>query len=208
MYQPSKIVSSAEEIKRTLGELSDNQRDKTIDHVDAHIAAWIERSPFVVLSTFDEAGNIDVSPKGDPPGFVKILDKKTLAIPDRIGNHRADTFHNLLDNPRIGLMFIVPQRREVVRVSGSAQIVKDEELLESMAIKNRRPQLAILVRVEEAFFHCGKAMIRSGMWRPEDWGSIEGLPTYAQAVLDHARPPESLEELKDRFDKNERERLY
>ena len=159
MYQPSKIVSSAEEIKRTLGELSDNQRDKTIDHVDAHIAAWIERSPFVVLSTFDEAGNIDVSPKGDPPGFVKILDKKTLAIPDRIGNHRADTFHNLLDNPRIGLMFIVPQRREVVRVSGSAQIVKDEELLESMAIKNRRPQLAILVRVEEAFL---------SLWQSDD----------------------------------------
>ena len=208
MYQPKKVITSLEEIRGTLGEVSDNQRDKIIDHVDQHISEWIKRSPFVVVSTYDVEGNVDVSPKGDPPGFVTILDEKTLAVPDRLGNRRVDTFQNLLVNPRIGLMFIVPKRREVVRVSGSAQIVKDEELLKSMAINDRQPEFVILVRVEKAFYHCGKAMIRSRMWQPDEWGSIDGMTTYAQAVMDHARPPQSLEELTERFDRNERERLY
>ena len=208
MYQPKQVVTSAEEIRQTLGEVSDNQRDKIINHIDSHIADWIERTPFVVVSTFDAEGNVDVSPKGDPPGFVRILDKTTLAIPDRLGNRRADTFQNLLINPRIGLMFVVPKRREVVRVSGSAQVVQDEELLHSMAVNDRSPEFAILVRVEKAFYHCGKAMIRSRLWQPDEWGSIEGMTTYAQAVMDHAKPPQSIEELSERFDRNERERLY
>jgi len=135
--------------------------NKVIDHIDDHCRAWIERSPFAVISTVDRDGHMDVSPKGDPPGFVRVLDEKTLAIPDRPGNLRADSFQNILDNPRIGLMFIIPRRGEVVRVSGSAQIVRDPPLLQSMAVDGRTPILATLVRVEEAFYHCAKAMIRS-----------------------------------------------
>ena len=111
-------------------------------------------------------GQVDVAPKGDPAGFVKILDKKTLAIPDRLGNHRGDTFHNVIDNPRAGLMFIIPLRNEVVRVSGSAQIVQDDDILEQMVVNEKRPDMALLVHVEEAMYHCGKSMIRSKMWKP------------------------------------------
>ncbi|MEM7254667.1 MAG: pyridoxamine 5'-phosphate oxidase family protein [Pseudomonadota bacterium] len=208
MYQPTDVISSEAEVYEILGSMNPNQEFKVIDHIDVHCRAWIERSPFVVVSTIDASGKMDVSPKGDPPGFVKILDEKTLAIPDRLGNRRADTFRNILQTSRIGLMFVVPKRGEVVRVGGSAQIVVDPPLLESMTVNGRPPQLATLVRVETAFYHCGKAMIRSRMWKPDEWGDIGGLPSYAQALIDHANPPETLEEMQDLLDKNERDRLY
>jgi PPOX class probable FMN-dependent enzyme len=118
------------------------------------------------MSTVDKAGRLDVSPKGDPAGFVKVINPQTLAIPDRPGNHRFDSFCNILATGRIGLMFFVPNRNEVVRVNGAAQVVRDQALRERMAIKNRVPEFAILVHVEEAFYHCGKAVIRSGLWAP------------------------------------------
>lgn len=208
MYQPREIVNTAAEVKAILGEDFASQVAKIIDHVDAHCRAWIERCPFVVISSTNAAGAMDVSPKGDPPGFVKVLDAHTLAIPDRIGNHRGDTFMNVLENPNVGLMFVVPRRREVVRVSGTAQVVRDRELLETMAVNGKLPDLALLVRVREAFFHCGKSMIRSGMWEPERWGPIDGLPTYGQALKDHARLPMPLPELEARLTYNETDRLY
>ncbi len=148
----------------------------------------------------------DRSAKGDPPGFVKVLDKHTLAVPDRLGNHRGDTFMNVLEIPSVEILFIVPKRREVVRVSGMAQVVRDPELLEGMAVNGKRPDLALLVR--EAFFHCGKSMIRSGLWEPDRWGSIDGLPTYAQALKDHANLPDPLSDLERRVASNETDRLY
>ena len=151
---------------------------------------------------------MDVSPKGDPPGFVKILDQHTLAIPDRLGNHRGDTFKNVIENPRVGIMFVIPQRTEVLRVSGKAQVVKDPDLLTDMAVNQKFPDLALLVRVEEAMFHCGKSMIRSRMWQPEEWGSIEGLPTYGQALKDHGNMPDLIEELDAMVERNETQRLY
>jgi PPOX class probable FMN-dependent enzyme len=161
-----------------------------------------------VLSSIDAAGRMDVSPKGDPPGFVKILDSHTLAIPDRLGNNRGDTFLNVLENPNVGIIFIVPRRREVVRVSGTAQIVTDPDLLETMVAGGKRPDLALLVRVKEAFFHCGKSMIRSRMWEPDRWGPIDGLPTYAQALKDHTQVQTDLQELERRMASNETHRLY
>jgi PPOX class probable FMN-dependent enzyme len=151
---------------------------------------------------------VDVSPKGDPPGFVKVLDPKTLAVPDRPGNHRGDTFKNVLENPRVGLMFVVPQRREVVRVSGTAKVVTDEELLRSMAVEDKVPTLALVVHVQEAMFHCGKSMIRSHMWEPELWGPVDGLPTYGCAVRDHAAMDEPVEAVEQMMDWNEQYRLY
>jgi PPOX class probable FMN-dependent enzyme len=151
---------------------------------------------------------MDTSPKGDPPGFVKVLDKHTLAIPDRLGNHRGDTFFNVLENPSVGIVFIVPRRREVVRVSGMAEIAKDPDLLQTMAINGKVPDLALIVHVKEAFFHCGKAMIRSGMWEPETWGAIESLPSYAQALKSHGNLPNDLAELEERVANNEANRLY
>jgi PPOX class probable FMN-dependent enzyme len=149
-----------------------------------------------------------VAPKGDPSGSWKVLDPYTIAIPDRLGNNRADTLTNILENPRIGLMFVVPNRREVVRVSGSAIIVKDPDLLETMSIKGKRPNLAIIVRVEEAMFHCGKSMIRSNLWNPEKWESVEGLPTYGQALVDHGKLSISVDDMQAGVERNAVECLY
>lgn len=151
---------------------------------------------------------MDISPKGDPAGFVKVLDEKTLAVPDRIGNHRGDTFLNVLANPRVALMFVIPKRTEVVRVAGSAQVVTDADLLAEMKVNRHRPDLALLIRVEEAFFHCGKAMIRSRMWRPDEWGPIDGLPSYAQALKDHGAMPDPIADLEAMVARNETDRLY
>lgn len=208
MFQPKFPIKTAAELKAILGEDFPSQIAKIIDHIDPHCRAWIERCPFIVISSANAAGAMDTSPKGDPPGFVKVLDEHTLAIPDRIGNHRGDTFMNVLENPNVGIVFIVPKRREVVRVIGSAQVVKDPELLQGMAVHGKLPDLALLVRVREAFFHCGKSMIRSGMWEPERWGSVEGLPTYAQALKDHGNLSDTLPDLERSMAYNETDRLY
>ncbi len=208
MYEPQNVVGSVAELKAILGPDFPSQINKVIDHIDGHCQAWIERCPFVTIASVNGAGQMDVSPKGDPAGFVKVLDRNTLAIPDRLGNHRGDTFMNVLENPRVSIMFVIPKRREVVRVSGSAQVVMDPDLLASMAVNERVPDLALLVRVEEAFFHCGKAMIRSRMWEPDQWASIDGLPSYAQALKDHGNMPDPLEELEARMVNNETNRLY
>ncbi len=208
MYQARVTVKTAAEVKAILGEDFPSQVAKILDHIDVHCRAWIERCPFVVISSTNAAGAMDVSPKGDPPGFVKVLDKHTLAVPDRIGNHRGDTFMNVLENPNVGLLFIVPKRREVVRVSGGAQVVKDPELLESMSVNGKLPDLALLVRVREAFFHCGKSMIRSRMWEPDRWGFIDGLPTYDQALKDHCNLPYPLADIERNLASNETDRLY
>lgn len=207
-YTPEQVLTTADEVGAILGEQFDSQVNKVIDHIDEHCRAWIERSPFVVVSSASATGAMDVSPKGDPPGFVRVLDPKTLAVPERPGNHRGDTFLNVLENPRVGLMFIVPKRREVVRVSGTAVVVKDESLLRSMAVGDKLPTLALLVRVQEAMFHCGKSMIRSHMWEPDLWGPVDGLPTYGRAVRDHAELARPLEEVESMMDANEKHRLY
>ncbi len=208
MYEPEHVVETKDDVVAILGEQFESQVDKVIDHIDDHCQAWIERSPFVVISSTSAAGAMDVSPKGDPPGFVRVLDPKTLAIPDRPGNHRGDTFLNVLENPHVGLMFVVPKRREVVRVSGTAQVVKDPALLESMSVNGKVPSLALVVRVDEAMFHCGKSMMRSHMWEPDLWGHIDGLPTYGRALVDHAKLDRSVEEQERMTDDNEKYRLY
>ncbi len=207
-FQPEHVVTTADEITATFGEPGVSQVNKVIDHIDDHCRAWIERSPFVVVASASAAGEMDVSPKGDPPGFVRVLDSKTLAIPDRPGNHRADTFLNVLENPYVGLMFVVPKRRKVVRVSGTAVVVKDRELLDSMAVGDKVPTIALLVSVREAMFHCGKSMIRSHMWEPDLWGPIDGLPTYGRALVDHGKLDRSVEEMERKVDLNEKFRLY
>jgi PPOX class probable FMN-dependent enzyme len=208
MYQVTHPVRSAVEVKATLGPDFPSQTGKIINHIDAHCRAWIARCPFIVIASINGSGAMDVSPKGDPPGFVQVLDQHTLAIPDRLGNHRGDTFLNVLENPNVGIVFVVPKRREVVRVSGTAQVARDPDLLAMMAVHGKRPDLALVVRVREAFFHCGKAMIRSGMWEPELWGPIEGLPSYAQAMKDHGKLERTLDDLERAVAQNEAERLY
>lgn len=208
MYEAKKPITSLDMIKAKLDPLHPSQVDKIIDHIDKHCKAWIERTTFVTLASINAKGQMDVSPKGDPAGFIKVLDRKSLVVPDRIGNNRADTFANLLENDRIGMMLVVPRRKEVLRINGSAQVVMDDELLDMTTLKGHRPDFALLIRVEEAFFHCGKAMIRAAMWQPDKWASVEGLPSYAQALKDHGAMAMPIEDIEARMAYNESDRLY
>ena len=208
MYQGKLPITSAAEVKAILSPDFPSQVGKDIDHIDVHCRAWIERCPFIVVTSANAAGAMDVSPKGDPPGFVRVLDRHTLAIPDRLGNNRADTFLNVLENPEVGILFVIPGRREVVRVGGTASLVRDPDLLERMAIHGKQPALAMIVRVREAFFHCGKSMVRSGLWEPDRWPGLDGLPTYAQALKDHAALPGPVEAIEEGVARNETQRLY
>jgi PPOX class probable FMN-dependent enzyme len=207
-YAPTDVVESVDEVRALYRAAYAAQTGKILDHIDELCRIWIERSPFLTLATVSRDGRVDVSPKGDPAGFVKVLDPKTLAIPDRPGNHRFDSFENIVETGRIGLVFLVPNRNEVVRVNGSAQVVRDLPLRERMAVSGRVPDFAIVVRVEEAFYHCGKAVIRSGLWRPQDAAPVEGLPTYGEALKAHAALVDDLDAIEARLRHNDEKRLY
>lgn len=140
---------------------------KCIPHIDKYCREFIERSPFLCLSTQHANGSADVSPRGDPAGFVYVLDDKTLVIPDRPGNNRLDSLTNILSNPSVGLLFMVPGFEDTLRVNGQASLNRDPQMLESLSVKGRTPTLAIVVEVKEAFMHCAKALRRSKLWQVE-----------------------------------------
>lgn len=208
MYNPTDIVTTEAEVRAVIPGTIERQVRKVIDHIDDHIRVWIERSPFMTMATYSASGRVDISPKGDPAGFVKVLDRQTLAIPDRPGNHRFDSFLNIFETGRIGLMFMVPNRLEVVRVSGRATVVRDADLRASMAVEGKTPDFAIVVHVEEAFYHCGKAVIRSKLWEPDKALPIDGLPTYGRALKDHGNLDTPLEEVERLTEDNLKFRLY
>jgi PPOX class probable FMN-dependent enzyme len=208
MYQVTDPVTTADEIRDTLGPQMASQVNKVIDHIDVHCRVWMQRAPFILVASADGAGDMDISPKGDPAGFVKVLDDHTFAIPERIGNNRGDTFYNLIENPAIAVMFVVPGRKEVLRVNGTAVVAKDPLLLDQMQVNSHRPDLATVVRVKEAFFHCGKSIVRSSLWHSDKWPSLEGLPSYAQALKDHGDMQIDLEDLADELAVNAVKRLY
>ena len=208
MTQFDNVIKTRDELRAVLKEPNDRVTGKTLAHLDKHCGAFIRRSPFMLLASADANGNMDVSPKGDPAGFVRIIDRHTLAIPDRPGNNRADSLENLLQNPKIGLIFMIPGKRETLRVSGSATIVRDEALRESMAVGGRVPEIAIVVAVDEAFFHCSKCMIRSKLWEPEHWPSLDGLPSLAQTMIDAGKLDLTEQQMHDIVVNDERERLY
>ena len=180
----SGAVTTIEALREIYPEQFELVDDKTIDHLDDHCRAFIARSPFVLIASSDGAGHFDISPKGDPAGFVRVLDDHTLAIPDRPGNHRVDTFTNVIRHPHVGLIFLIPGVRNTLRVSGRATVVTDEDLRASMAIDGRVPALALVVEVEEAFAHCAKCIIRSKLWSGE--GGSDGLPSLGRMMVDHS----------------------
>jgi PPOX class probable FMN-dependent enzyme len=182
--------------------------EKTLSSLDRHCLTFIGRSPFVLIATSNAEGRMDVSPKGDAPGFVRVLDEKTLAIPDRPGNQRFDTLGNLFTSPQIGLIFMIPGKRETLRISGRAEVVRDPDLLGTLVANDKVPALAIAVHVDEAFFHCAKCMIRSRLWQPEHWPSLEGLPTLAETMKDAASIPAPVEVVEQIIKEDEESRLY
>src|SRR4051812_45505578 len=149
-------VTTEAQLREVVGAPVPRAVNKEIARLDAHCRTIIARSPFVLIASCDGEGRMDVSPKGDPPGFVKVVDDSTLAIPDRPGNRRADTFSNVLRNPGVGLLFLIPGMVETLRVNGRASIVRDLALREQMAVGGKVPALALIVTVEQAFIHCGK----------------------------------------------------
>jgi uncharacterized protein len=152
--------------------------------LDAHAEAFIRRSPFLCIGTQDRNGRADVSPRGDPAGFVRILDRQTLAIPDRPGNNRLDSLSNILSNPSVGLLFIIPGFDDTLRVSGEARLVTDPQLLSEMSVNDRAPKLAIVVTVREVFMHCAKAFRRSHLWDPEHFQDRREMASLSKIILD------------------------
>lgn len=157
---------------------------KDIGRLDANLRRYVERSPFCCVATADAAGNQDVTPRGDPPGSFKVLDERTVAIPDRPGNNRLDTLKNILENPNIGLIFLLPGMDETVRVNGTARLSDDPALLASMAVEGKAPRCAIVVEVRQAYLHCAKAFRRSRLWTGENRVARSEFPTLACIVQD------------------------
>lgn len=158
--------------------------DKVLTSLDKHCRAIIAKSPFCVIATYSESG-ADVSPRGDPPGFVRVLDDRTLLLPDRVGNNRLDAMCNLLQNRRIGMLFLVPGMGETLRINGTARITDDAALLAESAVQGRPPKVGIVISIEEAFLHCAKALVRSKLWDAEHQIDRSTLPSYAEMLLDH-----------------------
>ena len=152
--------------------------------LDKHAQSFIKRSPFLCIGTQNLDGRADVSPRGDPVGFVQILDQHTLAIPDRPGNNRLDTLANIIANPSVGLLFIIPGFDDTLRVNGQASLVTDPEILKRMSINERVPKLAIVVKVAEAFLHCAKAFRRSHLWSPDHFQDRSEFPSLMNILLD------------------------
>lgn len=206
--QFSEVIDSAEGIRNILGQPAQRVIDKVIPALDIHCRAFIAASPFLLIASGNPQGGLDVSPKGDPPGFVQILDDKTLAIPDRVGNRRADTLLNIVESPAVGLLFLAPGKQETLRINGKAKIVRDLWLRERMTMQGKVPDLAIVVSVEEAFIHCAKCMIRSGLWKQDSWPNVDGLPSIAKMIADQTRSTEGIEAIEAAVAESYRDRLY
>ena len=186
------VIASRERLRELNKAPSLRARNKVIDHVDEICRLFIAACPFVILASRGADGQIDVSPKGDPAGFVSVLDDKTLAIPDRLGNNRLDTFENLLVHPEIGLLFLIPGHGDTLRISGTGKIVRDRSLQARLAIDGKQPNLVLVIEIAEVFLHCPKCVFRSKLWSPEHWPDRSGLPSLAQAIVTHAKSGETV----------------
>ena len=177
-------ITTVDALRDLYGPPVERARIKVIDHVDAHCRAFIAASPFVIMATGASSG-FDCSPKGDPPGFVQVADEKTLLIPDRRGNNRIDGLVNVIEDPRVGLIFLVPGVNETLRVNGWATISTDPTLTSRFVVRGKAPTTVLVVSVEEAFIHCAKALVRSDLWNPESRVERSCLPSAGRMLADH-----------------------
>src|SRR5215467_7477896 len=182
------VLMSEADIRELVGEPLERSIRKERNDIDELCRAFITRSPFLLMATAGSDGTCDVSPKGDAAGFVKVLDEKRLIIPERNGNKRLDGIKNLLVNPHIGLIFVIPGCDYTLRINGRAWVTRDPELLSTMAVHGVTPKLAIGVETEQAFFHCVKSFRRARLWAHDQWPSLEDLPSYACTVFNQIRP--------------------
>jgi PPOX class probable FMN-dependent enzyme len=200
-------ISSEAELRDLLGEPAGRAVTKERTRLHERDKEWLAASPFCLIATADASGNCDVSPKGDPPGFTFVLDDATIAIPDRPGNRRADGFRNILSNPQVGTIFLVPGRGETLRINGRARLLRDAPFFDDLVIKGHRPQLALVIDIQQIFFHCPKAFLRSALWKPETWDP-GALPSPATIVKTVQETPETLDELETYYGPSYADRLY
>ena len=200
-------VLSEAELRDLLGEPAARSVTKERPRLHQRDREWLAASPFCLIATADAGGRCDVSPKGDPPGFTQIIDDRTIAIPDRPGNRRADGFRNVLANPYAGTIYLVPGRTETLRINGRARLLRDAPFFDEMIVKGNRPRLALVIDIETVFFHCAKAFMRSKLWRPETWHP-DVLPPHATIVKDVQDTPETLAELQRHYGPSYEDLLY
>ncbi len=185
------IFTSTEQLQSYIGAPMELAVRKAIPHLDRHCRAFIARSPFVSIGTAAANGRADVSPRGDAPGFVQVLDDNTLFIPDRPGNNRMDTMLNIIENPNVGLLFMVPGFEDLLRVNGRAQVVRDEDLLGQAVVNGKTPKVGIRVAVDEAYLHCAKAVKRSRLWDEASRQDRKALPSLGKMILEQTAAAES-----------------
>jgi uncharacterized protein len=178
-------VTTIEQLREVYPPPAERSVLKELDHLDQHCRRFIALSPFVLISSADADGACDVSPKGGPPGFATVLDDRRLLIPDATGNRRLDSLQNMLRNPQVGLLFLIPGMGEVLRVNGSVELTRDPDLLGGLETGGRPALLALIVTVEQAYLHCAKSIIRSKLWRPDSWPGAGELPSAAEILNDH-----------------------
>jgi uncharacterized protein len=200
-------VASEDELRALLGEVKPAALAKERTRLHELDRAWLAASPFCLVATADAAGNCDVSPKGDPPGFTLVLDDTTIAVPERPGNRRADGYRNVLTNPHVGLIYLLPGRGDTLRINGRARMVRDADFFDAMTVKGHRPVLAMIVEIEQIFHHCSKALLRSALWRPDTWtpDAVAPRAVIAQAL---ERPDEALEDLERYYGAGYADGLY
>ncbi|MFD1080511.1 pyridoxamine 5'-phosphate oxidase family protein [Micromonospora andamanensis] len=200
-------VTDEEELTEIVGEPSPAVFRKATTSLQELDKAWLRHSPLCFVATSAAGGTCDVSPKGDPPGFALVLDDSTLAIADRPGNRRVDSWRNVLTNPHVGLIFLIPGRGDSLRINGRAQLVREAPFFDRMIVKGHRPRLALVVEIEEVYFHCAKAFLRGRVWEPESW-TPDAVPSRALIAKATERQDESLASLEQRYGASYRELLY
>jgi PPOX class probable FMN-dependent enzyme len=200
-------ITTAAELRELLGEPSQRVLDKDRTRLHDLDRAWLAASPFCLVATSAADGSCDVSPKGDPPGFAMVLDDTTIAIPERPGNRRADGWHNVLSNPHVGLLFMVPGRGDTLRINGRARLVRDAPFFDDMVVKGHRPVLALVVEIEQVFHHCQKAFLRSKLWDPQSWDAGD-LPSRAVIARTLERPEAELADLEAYYGPSYADGLY
>jgi uncharacterized protein len=180
-------ITNLEQLLALHGEVSLVARNKQRSSLDAHCREFMAASPMLLLSTSSATGLCDVTPRGDAPGFVRVLSDSILAIPERNGNNRLDSARNILENPQVGLLFLIPGVLETLRVNGRARLVQDKSLLESFEVNGKLPKFAVVVDTEEVYLQCGKAFKRSALWQPESWMAAQTLTSRGVMLADHAK---------------------
>ena len=202
-----KQVESAAELREILGPVSQRARTKVRTVLHEIDRQWLSASPFCLMATSDASGACDVSPKGDPPGFTHVLSDTTIAIPERLGNRRADSFHNILENDYVGLIYLVPGRGDTLRINGRAILVRDSPFFDKFLVNGHRPSIALVVTIEEVYFHCSKAFLRSELWESETW-TPTAIPSRPCIAKELERTESSIAELEVYYGEQYRKGLY